>query len=301
MIPQGFIYIVWPSFGKSVDLDRLYMEEFQKNIESKPDSRLLWIDVFPFAQKNALDTLNGLRSRLMPLDITVGMLRSERRYAYSDVSGEEAAIEQAIKEWSNLGIKESVIIESGEHRSLFKSLLSQKRSYIPALQSRIRHDVHAKFKLYRKYFDEDYHWIILSELTADYLDPVFSYEAWCQESSPLVAGWNKQVRKRIIPGLNEKLAEFVKMKVDETEVYDLNAFLQPRLSEVWETGFRYIEESIEDEDFPKGTVSEIQYMAAIKTYKSQFIEAFTHVTQVLLRNTVKEVIEKHFGLWGRLA
>lgn len=42
-------------------------------------------------------------------------------------------------------------------------------------------------------------------------------------------------------------------------------------------------------------------MAAIKTYKAQFIEAFTHVAQVILCQAVEEIIEKHYDLWNRLA
>ncbi|OMF98810.1 hypothetical protein [Paenibacillus sp. FSL R7-0337] len=302
LMPNGFIFIVLPSFGKSFDLNLSFMERFQGKLWLKPDSRLLWVDCFPFAQKNALETLAEFHRNLTPLDTTVGLLRSGRRYGYSDLSGEDTAIEQAKEGWASLELcNETVVIESEANRNLFKSLLYKRRSYYSPIQSHIKHDVKAKYMLFRKYFHEDYHWMVSKEVTADFVDPVFLYEEWVKESSGLIAGWNIQVRRRLLPKLNEEIAIFVRSKLDETEVYDLDTLLKTKLDKVWKKGFKHISDSLEEGDLLSDSLTEIQYMAAIKTYKAQFIEAFTHVMQVILCNAVEEIIEKHYDLWNRLA
>lgn len=246
LIPHGFIFIILPSFGKSFDLNLSFMAQFREQAWLKPDSRLLWVDSFPFEEKNAVDTLTELRLNLKPLNTTVGLLRGGRRYGYSDLSGEDTAIEQAIQGWSSLGIcDETLVVESAADRKLFTSLLYTRRSYFAPIQSHIKLNVQAKHRLFRKYFHEDYQWMVSGEVTADLLDPVFSYENWVNESSGLIVGWNNQVRKHLLPKLNELIAKFVKIKIDESEVYDLDSLLKSKLDTVWKMSFKHISASFQ--------------------------------------------------------
>ncbi|MNI08470.1 hypothetical protein D3C73_615100 [compost metagenome] len=274
--------------------------QFQKGIWLKPDARLFWVDCFSFGSKDSLETLASLKLGHDLLDTTVCLLRSGRRYGYSDLTGEDAAIKAAEKEWVSRG-NETVVIDIQTNRSLLTSLLYKKRSYSLPIRSLVKRDVREKHSLCRKYFREDYELMVLSKVTPGSLDPIFAYEGWVNNSAGLISVWNEQARTRLLPELNEGIVTFVSTKLDDIEVYDLDKLLQAKLSKLWQQGFAHINGCFQrGYKLPK-ELSKIQYLAAITSYKVQYIEAFTHVIHAILFTALEEIIEKHYELWNRLA
>ncbi|WP_342564311.1 hypothetical protein NST84_03700 [Paenibacillus sp. FSL R7-0345] len=300
LLPSGFIFIMLPFYKRSFDWDFSFEERYRDWM--KPDSRLLWFDCFPYAEENQLVTMSELRSKLNPLNTTVGLLRSGRRFGYSDLTGEEIALIQANQNWITQGSCDgTAVIESELSRELFTSILYRKRVYSLPIHSIIKADIGMKHRIFRKNYTIDFEEQILEELTAGFIEPIFGYKGWIKESADLVAGWNKQARKLLLPHLNELLMALAANNLYGTEVYDWDKLMKAKLESAWKKGFKYISSNCDQDCLLLKGIGELQYMAAIKKVKGQYIEAMQFVLSEIICSTVEELLEQHYDLWNRLA
>ncbi|MDR6726183.1 hypothetical protein J2W91_004689 [Paenibacillus amylolyticus] len=303
-IPDGFVIILLPPFIRSVvwgeTLSPLIWVQEQGWLQ--PGSRLLWIDRFPYAEQEGLNSLRRLMAESEWLDTTVCLLRTDRRYGHSDLDDEQQALETARRIWMDSAVPLTVqVLDARKSRRSITSLLYAHRSYAVPIKRQIRDVVEGKHAHFRKFYNEDYDLMVMSEYTADAMESIFSYTAWLKSDKSLIEEWNEQAQLKLIPKLNVVMTEFVDMQLNGTGVYDLDRLMQIKLEKIWKYGFSYIRSCFSSQSRQPDDLGELQYLASTAKDKAQYIQAFQHVMENILRKELEDMLEKHYGLWSRMA
>jgi hypothetical protein len=300
IVPDGFIFIVLSPYGKTFEADVTERFNFDSGAWCKLGSRLLWMDTFPYAKLDAIELLTQLKAELGMIDTKVCLIRSGRRFAYSDVSNEEEALKAADQEWCSRGLcSETKIIDLSSDRSVFISLLYGQHPYVSLIQGQVKRSIEDKQKVFKRYFNEDYDLTIMSLMTADFLEPIFEYTLWRKSKQGLIQSWNRQVLIQQLPVLENALKDFLEIQLSGIELVDISRLVNIVQETLWKEAL-VSQEGIQELRLPTD-LDKLQYMAAINKHKVMYIEAFYQALHVGVRRKLENLIERHYALWGKLA
>lgn len=301
IVPEGFIFIVLPPYGKTFDTDFAARFNFDSGAWCKLGSRLLWMDTFPYAKKDAIELLTQLKAKVGMMDTKVILMRSGRKYAYSDVSNEEEALKAADQEWVNRGLCSLTrIIDLKPDRSVFTSLLYGQHAYAPFIQGQVKRSIKDKQEVFNRYFNEDFDLTIMSIVTADFLEPIFEYSLWSKSKQDLIQSWNRQLLKQLLPIIEEVLNDFLEIQLSGIELVESKKLVSIIRDTLWREVLASTEVRNQEIELPLN-LDKLQYMAAINKHKVKYIEAFNQALNVDVRTMLEELITRHFALWGKLA
>ncbi|WP_419872346.1 hypothetical protein [Candidatus Pristimantibacillus sp. PTI5] len=301
IVPEGFIFIVLSPYGKTFEKDVNARFNFDSGAWRKLGARLLWMDTFPYAKLDSIELLTQIKADLGMMDTKVCLMRSGRKYAYSDVSNEVEALKAADQEWVCRGLcSETKIIDLNPDRSVFTSLLYGRHAYVPLIQEQVKRSIEDKQEVFKRYFHEDYDLTIMSLLTADLLEPIFEYSLWRKSKKGLIQNWNKQLLRQLFPVLEDAIKDFLEMQLSGIELVDISRLVNIVQNTLWKEALASTQENIQELQLPPG-LDKLQYMAAINKHKVMYIEAFHQALHVGVRRQLEELILRHYALWEKLA
>ncbi|WP_212635441.1 hypothetical protein [Saccharibacillus brassicae] len=300
VLPDGFVFIMLPSFRKSSYVDLSESRLFRSKDWRTEGSHLLWMDSFPFVQASSLKIFEDLSRQMRPIRKTIGILQSSRRYAYSDLEMKVSLEERSAAEWKRQVVcDEQIIIGSEEfdHR-FFASFLYLRPDRLLKIEEEVYEEINQKRRFFEKYVREDYS-IVLGEMQPDTIALIFEYESWRQTApTDLVEYWNQRTSRLIVHELNEKIMEFIAFKIDGTEIYSLKSYFQPYIDEVWKAGFLLISSRLGKINLSP-SLSQFDFMPAIKSLKIRYIEQLNEIIKVSMYNVIQDSIQNHYDLWKR--
>jgi hypothetical protein len=268
--------------------------------------RILWFDSFPYAQIDELNlALQIKRSYLLSdrgTEFTACLIKGSRRFGYSDIENEEAAVIEAERNYSRGGFENSVYIaDYGKGIDEAIESFKHKETYKHKVSSIVKEAIKLQYENFNRYFEEDFQEFVMERLTVKILDDICSYNNWnTYKKHTIFDTWLYYLEEEA-KGWREALLEFIydnhlqyisvgdgRAKVEQF-VKAEGLLLKNKLLKV-----RPKEKAVDSH------MDEIEYLSYVKELKVLFKKAVDDFVNISLKKDIRGIIEEGFSVWAKV-
>lgn len=307
VLPSGFIFIIPPlKFLDNIEEALI----FDKDVWSKGISKIMFFDSFPFYESNFVDNIESL-SNLSALrnkfyDISILLLKSDRKFGATDFIKEDDEIETIIKKYKEMTENIFLIKLSDDNKRydfIFKSL-----SYKDTLFKKSFDTFYKSFKSSENLFDDDYKDYVFDKFfleNIENIDKIYSFELWKEKKTKNIGEfWIKIFNDNLLNEIKKLLDIFFKDLTIRNDI--LKEGIEKKLSSFYEREFeklnKFILKELYKEKYPDNLSNVIDSLTFIKEtskFKATFNNAITSFFKEDFKKDIKKLFLEEFEFWDK--
>lgn len=303
-LPCGFIYVLAPPYGKTKKIIS-FNEPFDFDYEPwmKNLHKIIWFDFFPYAELSSINVLETIQNSKIfkesKADLTVALMLTGRRYAFSDISNESEAVEMAKKIYYEKKVGDShYILELGDKKEKIIEILINKKCLIEKIKDSVLNDIDEQKEVFNKYFDEDYYYEIDEILSVEKLDEICSYDKWIESKSRSLAKcWTTVAKENIFYEFRCRVYSFIyESYLRGITLKEPNEEFDILLENKWSSMERKILRKLSNKLISKD-ISRLDYLNSVKNNKIYFKQTFDKFIREDFKKDIHNFLNDKYLIW----
>lgn len=303
-IPNGFMIVLPPPI---LDYENSSYSVLKDQLFVKKGTEYAWVEAFPYGKSESFNALSFLEQQynIRKQHIHYAFIKSERKYAFTDLDTIQEAMQVAMEIYKQQGIPKNIsILRSPLTSFSLLSFLTEEALYSKGFIQEVLERIDRNKRYYERFFEDDYLDIIVDLRLPTRLELIFDYDAVRKASKNFVFDcWLQEMNEFVESELNCKISKLLLEDLQIDSVYPLGNYqeeLDKLLMFHWD---HFVKEISGYRDSTRGMtkqVDEMEYSTAVKDVKVQLKQKLTTYVEKHLFHELEKHIQSVYGIWNEV-
>ncbi|WP_423798207.1 hypothetical protein [Neobacillus sp. SAB-20_R2A] len=301
IIPIGTIFII-PTAIETEQVPIILKQTTWNNVLAE----YVWVEGFPYGKNESFLALERLQlERLIHYSrLQVYLVKSGRKFGYSDLGKEEEAIAQAEAFFTGKNISNRIHLVSTplQQEQLFY-LFGGTISYKDELLKRKTDELISSKRYFENFFEIEYEDLLNDLNLVQQLNELFSYDKFQRATSTNPYSlWMNHLDKHLLVNVHDGYINFCMSFINTISISeeDAKARIDTLLHNIWSRLINRLRIYQQETPILPPRIEELDYLLQIKTVKNKMSEDINHILTFKVKNELHSFIEGMYRTWDNL-